>query len=169
MAPHSSTLAWKIPWMEESGRLQSMGLQRIRHNWATKHSTTRDWTCAPYSSKCGVVTTGPPGKSKLSVFIYWKHTQLFWKIINQTAVLQPTRIRKRWWQGTEINWSLIEKEKGESIIKTQGCLTDPKSLKWRFFPLLLPVGLLCTLLCLSPSFPWDWLSLPLWPPTASPS
>ena len=28
MAPHSSTLAWKIPWMEEPGRLQSMGLQR---------------------------------------------------------------------------------------------------------------------------------------------
>ena len=30
-APHSSTLAWKIPWMEEPGRLQSMGLQRVRH------------------------------------------------------------------------------------------------------------------------------------------
>ena len=29
MAPHSSTLAWKIPWTEESGRLQSMGLLRI--------------------------------------------------------------------------------------------------------------------------------------------
>ena len=32
MATHSSTLAWKIPWMEESGRLQSMGFQRVRHN-----------------------------------------------------------------------------------------------------------------------------------------
>ena len=32
MAPHSSTLAWKIPWMEEAGRLQSMGLQRVRHD-----------------------------------------------------------------------------------------------------------------------------------------
>ena len=32
MAPHSSTLAWKIPWMEEHGRLQSMGLQRVGHN-----------------------------------------------------------------------------------------------------------------------------------------
>ena len=32
MATHSSTLAWKIPWTEEPGRLQSMGLQRIRHN-----------------------------------------------------------------------------------------------------------------------------------------
>ena len=32
MATHSSILAWKIPWMEEPGRLQSMGLQRVRHH-----------------------------------------------------------------------------------------------------------------------------------------
>ena len=32
MAPHSSTLAWKIPWMEEPGRLQSMGLLRVGHD-----------------------------------------------------------------------------------------------------------------------------------------
>jgi len=32
MAAHSSTLAWKIPWMEEAGRLQSMGLQRVGHD-----------------------------------------------------------------------------------------------------------------------------------------
>ena len=32
MAPHSSTLAWKIPWAEEPGRLQSMGSLRVRHD-----------------------------------------------------------------------------------------------------------------------------------------
>ena len=32
MATHSSTLAWKIPWMEEPGRLQSMGLPRVGHD-----------------------------------------------------------------------------------------------------------------------------------------
>ena len=32
MATHSSTLAWKIPWMEEYGRLQSTGSQRVRHD-----------------------------------------------------------------------------------------------------------------------------------------
>ena len=32
MAPHSSTLAWKIPWTGEPGRLQSMGSQRVRHD-----------------------------------------------------------------------------------------------------------------------------------------
>ena len=34
MAPHSSTLAWKIPWTEEPGRLQSVGSWRVRHDWA---------------------------------------------------------------------------------------------------------------------------------------
>ena len=32
MATHSSTLTWKIPWMEKPGRLQSMGLQRVGHD-----------------------------------------------------------------------------------------------------------------------------------------
>ena len=35
MATHSSILAWKIPWTEEPGRLQSMGSQRVGHDWAT--------------------------------------------------------------------------------------------------------------------------------------
>ena len=38
MAPHSSTLAWKIPWAEEPGRLQSMGSRRVGHDWATSLS-----------------------------------------------------------------------------------------------------------------------------------
>ena len=38
MAPHSSTLAWKFSWMEEPGRRQSMGSQRVGHNWATSLS-----------------------------------------------------------------------------------------------------------------------------------
>ena len=36
MATHSSILAWKIPWTEERGRLQSMGLQRVRHDLVTR-------------------------------------------------------------------------------------------------------------------------------------
>ena len=35
MAPHSSTLAWKIPWIEEPSRLQSMGSLRVGHDWTT--------------------------------------------------------------------------------------------------------------------------------------
>ena len=43
MAPHSSTLAWKIPWMEEPGSLQSMGSLRVRHDfmhWRRKWQPT---------------------------------------------------------------------------------------------------------------------------------
>ena len=40
MATHSSILAWIIPWTEEPGRLQFVGLQRVRHNWATEHTHT---------------------------------------------------------------------------------------------------------------------------------
>ena len=38
MAPHSSTLAWKIPWMEEAGGLQSMGSLRVGHDSAASFS-----------------------------------------------------------------------------------------------------------------------------------
>ena len=38
MATHSSLLAWRIPWTQESGGLQSMGSPRVRHSWATKRS-----------------------------------------------------------------------------------------------------------------------------------
>ena len=36
LSPHSSILAWRIPWTEQPGRLQSMGSQRVGHDWVTK-------------------------------------------------------------------------------------------------------------------------------------
>ena len=49
MAPHSSTLAWKIPWMEEPGRLQSMGLLRVGHDF-TFHFHALEKEMATHSS-----------------------------------------------------------------------------------------------------------------------
>ena len=43
MAPHSSTLAWKIPWMEGPGRLKSMGLLEVGYDWATSLFTFMHW------------------------------------------------------------------------------------------------------------------------------
>ena len=40
MATHSSILAWRIPWTEEPGGLQSMGLQRVGHAWVTEQGLT---------------------------------------------------------------------------------------------------------------------------------
>ena len=56
MAPHSSTLAWKIPWMEEPGRLQSMGSLTVRHDWVISLSlfTFMHWRrkCNPLQCSC---------------------------------------------------------------------------------------------------------------------
>ena len=49
MATHSSILAWRIPWTEGPGGLQSMGLQRVRHDSATKHSIEgSDLSASPF-------------------------------------------------------------------------------------------------------------------------
>ena len=67
MAPHSNTLAWKILWMEDPGRLQSMGSQRVRHDWATSLSLS--------CNESRVLTTGPAGNSpvclSLQAIIYY--------------------------------------------------------------------------------------------------
>ena len=69
MAPHSSTLAWKIPWMEEPGRLQSMGSIGVGHDWAnslslfTFHFHTLEKEMATHSSVLAwrIPGTGEPG------------------------------------------------------------------------------------------------------------
>ena len=43
MATRSSILAWKIPWTEKPGGLQSMGWQRVEHNLATEHTCSLSW------------------------------------------------------------------------------------------------------------------------------
>ena len=69
MATHSSVLAWKIPWMEEPGKLQSMGSQRVRHNWETsltsRYSPGTAWQSYPslphqvsHTPSSHVLTTG---------------------------------------------------------------------------------------------------------------
>ena len=52
MAPYSSTLAWKIPWTEEPGRLQSMGSLRVGHDWATSLSCIREGSGNPLQCSC---------------------------------------------------------------------------------------------------------------------
>ena len=67
MAPHSTTLAWKIPWAEEPGGLQSMGLPRIGHNRATSVSLftfmhwRRKWQPTPVFLAWRTPGTGEPG------------------------------------------------------------------------------------------------------------
>ena len=72
MATHSSILAWKIPWTEERGRLQSMGSERVGHNWVT--SLTHCYVlrvCAQLLSQrvfCDPLGYSPPGSSVDGIF-----------------------------------------------------------------------------------------------------
>ena len=61
MAPHSGTLAWKIPWTEEPGRLQSVGLLRVGHDWATSLSL---FTFMHWRRKWQTTPVFLPGKSQ---------------------------------------------------------------------------------------------------------
>ena len=76
MAPHSSTLAWKIPWTEEPGRLQSMGSLGVGHDWETSLSLVtflhwrRKWQPTP------VFLPGEPeGQGSLVGFHLWGRTE----------------------------------------------------------------------------------------------
>ena len=77
MAPHSRTLAWKIPWTEEPGRLPSMGSRRVRHDWVTSLSLfiflywRRKWQPTP------VFLPGESqGRGSLLGCRLWGHTEL---------------------------------------------------------------------------------------------
>ena len=77
MAPHSSTLAWKIPWTEEPDRLQSMGSLRVRHNWETSLSL---FTFMHWRKKWQPTPVFLPGESQgrgsLVACCLWGHTEL---------------------------------------------------------------------------------------------
>ena len=76
MAPHSSTLAWKIPWTEEPGELQSMGSLRVGQDWATSLSL---FTFMHWRRKWQPTPVFLPGESQgqgsLVAYRLWGHTE----------------------------------------------------------------------------------------------
>ena len=76
MAPHSSTLAWKIPWTEEPGRLQSMGSLRVGHDWATSLSLFTFMHCRRKWQPTPVFLTGDSQEwQSLVCCRLWGHTE----------------------------------------------------------------------------------------------
>ena len=101
MATHSSILAWTIPWTEELGGLQSMGSQRVRHDWATNTFTFHFF----HATACSIKNTNILSKIHLSLnitinsknifheahfsmyFNSWDyHSQNIWYFDNSTAL-----------------------------------------------------------------------------------
>ena len=76
MAPHSSTLAWRIPWMEEPGGLQSMASRRVGHDWVTSLSL---FTFMHWRRKWQPIPVFLPGESQgqqsLMGCCLWSHTE----------------------------------------------------------------------------------------------
>ena len=94
MAPHSSTLAWKIPWTEEPGGLQSMGSLEVGHDWATSLSLftfmhwRRKWQPTPV-----FLPEESQGRGSLWAVVYGvaqSRTRLTW--LSSSSRLQHTRL-----------------------------------------------------------------------------
>ena len=114
MAPHCSTLAWKIPWMEEPGGLPSMGSQRVGHDWSDlvaaaistyslillKHILSeKQWTghTSPLNRICFTLFS-----SHATVFGRWRRTARFARAKKPVSVglhLCPARRGLLWHSG----------------------------------------------------------------------
>ena len=90
MAPHSSTLAWKIPWAEDPGGLQSMGLLRVGHRLSdftfTFHFHTLEKEMATHSS---VLAWRIPGTGSLVGCRLWGRTESDTTEVTQQQQQQP--------------------------------------------------------------------------------
>ena len=102
MAPHSSTLAWKIPRAEEPGRLQSMGSQGIGHDWATSLFTFMHWR-----RKWQPTPVFLPGESQGPGGAWWAaiygvaQSQTWLKWLNSSSSSIVPRVTKCW---TWLKW-----------------------------------------------------------------
>ena len=70
MATHPNTIAWRITWREEPGRLQSMGSQRVGHDWATSLFAVIELDLQPLSPPGGGTVSSSPLNTYL-VFLLW--------------------------------------------------------------------------------------------------
>ena len=148
MALHSSTLAWKIPWAEEHGRLQSMGSQRIRHDWATSlwlftfMHWRRKWQPTPVflpgksHGRRSLVGCSPWGL-KESDTTEWLHFHFSLSCIRegngnpfQCSCLENPRDRGAWWAaiyGVTQSWTRLKRLSSSGLSKHHSIKKYPLS------------------------------------------
>ena len=103
MATHSSTLAWKIPWTEEPGRLPSMGLQRAGHDWSNLAAAGGDGGLLRYEMQNQSRMRLQPPRSCPGTSSIFRHTAL---------PRSSTRIRSKAWG----NRQEIRREQGSDFL-----------------------------------------------------
>ena len=88
MAIHSSTIAWKIPWTEEPGRLQSTGSQRVGHNWVTSLSfPSLVFLPREFHGQRSLVSYSPWGRKELDTTERLTHTHIHISPLSWTSLL----------------------------------------------------------------------------------
>ena len=85
MATHSSILAWRIPWTEEPGGLQSMGPQRVRHNWTFFTEPAERVRLRPYSRRRKIALTSLWFQIRIQFLMRW------WKGWSRALCMDPLR------------------------------------------------------------------------------
>ena len=96
MAPHSSTLAWRIPWREEPGRLQSMGWQRVRHDWATSLSLFTPFKSCKGNSKSHIVVYSWITTFFLAFPSYLQNSAFVFTVVKNATIGTPRAAQ--WWR-----------------------------------------------------------------------
>ena len=104
---HSSILAWDIPWTQEPGRLQSMGLQRVRHNWATKQQQLyfdKFWIVSVWL--CNMHCFTEIYSASIHTWIYyfcklWEYWKI-WEIILFQGSFPKKTLQYEWWPLEEL-------------------------------------------------------------------
>ena len=121
MATHSSTLAWRIPWREEPGRLQSMGSQRVRHDWVTSlHFIV---VLFKYVDDPQSISQSPRWDSICILQVKVFYFELHWmesKLSCLCFIKSPQLFLKHWQSFPSIKltlWYLILQNKGNKDIK----------------------------------------------------
>ena len=125
MATRSSTIAWRIPWTEEPGGLQSTGSQRVGHNWATSLSLTFLFRCKEKSFSVPALDTWGYSKNlrKYSSH-YWKeHVKVKVWVVQSYLTLCNPMVPARLlcpWKSPEKNTEVSSHSLHQGIFPTQG-------------------------------------------------
>ena len=134
MAPHSSSLAWKIPWTEEPGRLQSMGSLRVGHNWATSLHFSLSYIGEENSNplQCSCLENPRDGGAWWAAIygVAQSRTQLKWLSSSSSSAAHPGEAVEKWtiwssldWESSgNWRWVLTSPDEGEKGVIQLVCL-----------------------------------------------